>query len=682
MVRRQQRFLSLFLCALATVACGGGKVSEFPSPRPAAVTISPSGATVTVGSNQQFVATVGAVVWSVNGFPGGNAAFGTIDATGMYQAPAVPPQPQNVATVRATSVANAGVFGTATVTVVNPTPQVDMLSPSTAVAGYDLEVTMGGSGFAVQSVVMLAGQPLTTTLVSQVRLTATVPANLLGSPGSLALSVSNPAPGGGTSATKSLLVLSEGMVTPTDHPQVARYSLQTPEGSEVEIEFGFDESNGLRTWTQPAPAGGGQVDILVAGMRAFSTYNLRAVVELADGVLHHDRNHSFTTGGPPLGYIPPMNVSQPSGLTPNPGVELVHIVQQPVGSRIFVIDLEGNVLWFYEYEESLGIPTAFTVLPNGNFLAVFRSSQASLAREIDLTGNIVREVTREEVNQALVAHGYEPLAQVSFHHDALVSPNGNFLLITNYRKEMMVDGQLINVLGDAVVEIDDELNPVWVWSAFDHLDINRHPLGWFDPRWNWNHTNAILYSQADRNLILSMNNQVWILKLDYQDGLGSGKVLWRLGWQGDFTLLNGTVRDFAFSQHGPSLVEDRAGFFPLAVFDNGDARVLDDSGTMCGPETEPCYSRAVIFELDENLRTARVAWEQRSPALSPILGNAQVLPNGNVEYVVGTTNDELGALVQEVTQEQDPKVVWKLFLPESLVYRARRLPSLYPGVQW
>ncbi|MCI0457448.1 MAG: aryl-sulfate sulfotransferase [Gemmataceae bacterium] len=377
-----------------------------------------------------------------------------------------------------------------------------------------------------------------------------------------------------------------------------------------------------------------------------------------------------------------MNVSQPSGLTPNPGVELVHIVQQPVGSRIFVIDLEGNVLWFYEYDESLGIPTAFTVLPNGNFLAVFRSSQASLAREIDLVGNIVREVTREEVNQALVAHGYEPLAQVSFHHDALVSPNGNFLLITNYRKEMMVDGVLINVLGDAVVEIDDELKPVWVWSAFDHLDINRHPLSWFDPRWNWNHTNAILYSQADRNLILSMNNQVWILKLDYQDGLGSGKVLWRLGWQGDFTLLNGTVRDFAFSQHGPSLVEDRAGFFPLAVFDNGDARVLDDSGTMCGPETEPCYSRAVIFELDENLRTARVAWEQRSPALSPILGNAQVLPNGNVEYVVGTTNDELGALVQEVTQEQDPKVVWKLFLPESLVYRARRLPSLYPGVQW
>src|SRR5271170_3255647 len=65
-------------------------------------------------------------------------------------------------------------------------------------------------------------------------------------------------------------------------------------------------------------------------------------------------------------------------------------------------------------------------------------------------------------------------------------------------------------------------------------------------------------------------------------------------------------------------------------------------------------------------------------------GNAEVLANGNVEY------DECGATllpannskVFEVTQASPPVTVWQMNLTGQYAYRAMRIPSLYPGVQW
>jgi hypothetical protein len=66
------------------------------------VSLSPSQATVKVSAQLAFHAFVQgstdtAVMWQVNGVSGGNAAFGTIDAAGVYTAPPVPPTPPNIA---------------------------------------------------------------------------------------------------------------------------------------------------------------------------------------------------------------------------------------------------------------------------------------------------------------------------------------------------------------------------------------------------------------------------------------------------------------------------------------------------------------------------------------------------------------------------------------------------------
>jgi hypothetical protein len=86
------------------------------------ITISPTSATLAAGTKQQFTPTVSvtgssnnAVNWSVNGIAGGNATVGTIDSTGLYTAPASPPN--TAITVTATSQANTQFSASAPITV-------------------------------------------------------------------------------------------------------------------------------------------------------------------------------------------------------------------------------------------------------------------------------------------------------------------------------------------------------------------------------------------------------------------------------------------------------------------------------------------------------------------------------------------------------------------------------------
>jgi hypothetical protein len=112
-------------------ACGGG--SSGPPPVVITVSVSPASVNLTPNQAQSFIATVTgttnmAVNWQVNGTAGGNATVGTINATGLYTAPATVPTPATV-TVTAVSQADTSKSGPASVTisavvnvVVSPSP--------------------------------------------------------------------------------------------------------------------------------------------------------------------------------------------------------------------------------------------------------------------------------------------------------------------------------------------------------------------------------------------------------------------------------------------------------------------------------------------------------------------------------------------------------------------------------
>jgi hypothetical protein len=170
------------------------------------VSVTPNPANVRAGSSQQFAASVTgttntAVSWSVNNIAGGNSANGTITASGNYTAPAALPSP-NTVTIQATSSADSSAFGASNVTLLNPTPVLASINPTSINVGA-LSLTVTGSNFLSGSHVLFAGTPLTTTYVSATQLTATGTASTAGI---YAISVSNPNPGQSTSNSINLQV--------------------------------------------------------------------------------------------------------------------------------------------------------------------------------------------------------------------------------------------------------------------------------------------------------------------------------------------------------------------------------------------------------------------------------------------------------------------------------------------
>jgi hypothetical protein len=102
-----------------------------------------------------------------------------------------------------------------------------------------------------------------------------------------------------------------GTVAGTANPLVALYTFTAPQGSTVQAKFGTTTSYGVTTWTQPAPSGGGDVSIQIAGMRATTTYHMQAVVHLSTGEIVTDGDKTFTTGAIPPTSCPTSQSSNP-----------------------------------------------------------------------------------------------------------------------------------------------------------------------------------------------------------------------------------------------------------------------------------------------------------------------------------------------------------------------------------
>ena len=93
-------------------------------------------------------------------------------------------------------------------TCANPVPQISQpLVPSAAAAGGSgFTLTINGTGFVSSSVVNWNGSALPTTVVNENQVTATVPASDIAFDGTVSVTVTNPAPGGGTSNVASFTI--------------------------------------------------------------------------------------------------------------------------------------------------------------------------------------------------------------------------------------------------------------------------------------------------------------------------------------------------------------------------------------------------------------------------------------------------------------------------------------------
>jgi len=483
-------------------------------------------------------------------------------------------------------------------------------------------------------------------------------------------------------------------VSPTQNPLVAQYVVTTALGAcpgQVMIEFGPDTSYGRSTAWYPVSASRQTSTILVAGMKASTTYHMRAQAQAIcpDATnTFFTQDTAFTTGALPALLFPSLAVSRPnpSPSSPeNPGIELVDVITP--GTPALFTDRDANPIWYYDVGQG-NFAFTYKLLPNGHIiLSISLSTGYSVLREVDLSGKAIRQMYITDLAQKVQSAGFD-FVPGYYHHDLLPLANGHLIVLTNFTKDLTdLDGHpgTTPVLGDGIVDLDQNWNPVWAWNGFDHLDVNRHLNGLPD----WTHSNALVYSAEDGNLILSMRHQSWVLKIDYNNGAGAGDILWKLGYQGDFSLVQGTDPSLWFSfQHFPSIVSQNGRQTTVSIWDNGDNRVLDTSGTTCGsaPLFTPCYSRATVFEVDESTMSANLLWDNFPGDFSVWGGSINQLSNGNVEFDINDpaqpTNPSLGSEVHEVTQTSTPQIVWELDVDGANAYRAYRVPSLYPGVTW
>lgn len=206
---RQFRCLLLVLAAPFVFGCTGGVSGSSPTPSAVVqVSVSPTTASIRAGDTYQFTAIVSGasnpnVTWSVNNTPGGNSAYGTITSFGVYTAPSGLPT-TNQTTVMATSAADSTARGVSDVTLLNPTPVLSAISPSSVPAG-NFTISVAGSKFVSGSQVLFGSTPLQTNVVSASQLTASGSAS---SAGTYAIIVRNPDPGSTTSSSMNLQVIS------------------------------------------------------------------------------------------------------------------------------------------------------------------------------------------------------------------------------------------------------------------------------------------------------------------------------------------------------------------------------------------------------------------------------------------------------------------------------------------
>jgi hypothetical protein len=497
---------------------------------------------------------------------------------------------------------------------------------------------------------------------------------------------------GNQKATATVNVVAPGQVAATANTQVATYTVAPAAAGNVYVQFGTDMNYGLTTWTQPAPKGGGAVSLFVAGMKASALYHMRGVVQFADGSQYMDADQTFSTGDVPETQLPSITTTTTPGMTPQSGVEFVDTVAgSPTLNTMIVTDLAGNALWTYSPGTAIApgaVAEPFKLLPNGHFLINFVIPNSvgetlnSLLQEVDLSGKVIWQLGPAQLNQELAAATCTGcnITIIGTHHDFVALPNGHVVVMAS--TQQVISGT--TVTGDVLIDLDQNHKPVWLWNEFDHLDTNRRPYDYPD----WTHTNAILYSPDDGNLIISIRHQNWLVKVDYANGAGAGDIIWRLGYQGDFTLVGGTdPTDWFYAQHGPSFTtSNTSGKFGLALFDNGDDRFLPTGQVICTGPSATCYSTVSIFEIDETAKTATLTFHTTAPFYSNFGGNAEVLPNGNVEFCESaepaSISTGLAGDAFEITPSGNAETVWHLKVSGQWVYRSQRISSLYPGVQW
>jgi hypothetical protein len=466
-------------------------------------------------------------------------------------------------------------------------------------------------------------------------------------------------------------VLSGGdpAITPTAHPLVFLYSAPScAAGSRIQVEFRRMDGGAIQRTPYRDCQPGFSANFYLAGLRAGTEYTARHSIDTGSSVTRGARL-TFTTGEPPAETLSAHNMVN----GPPPVVTEGILLEATLFSNPVATDIEGNIIWYYPSVISfLTRPTG-----EGRFLGIMQvqgSDQSyQTMREFDLTGMTVRETNAARVNEQLVAMGKRKIG--GFHHEARALPDGRIVTLASVEQILsgVVGPEPANIVGDMIIVLDADLQVVWTWDGFDHLDVHRKaslddrcspgscpPLYLGGIGYDWLHGNSVQLT-PDGSFLYSARSQDWVVKIDYANGSGGGQVLWRLGKGGDFQFISLDPYPWFSHQHDPQMLADNQS---MLVYDNGNVRnALDPTAN----------SRGQLLYLDEVNRTASLLLNADLGYYSFALGSAQALTVGNYHFETGFLSDAT-SLAIEVDPEGNSVYALHGTAP---AYRSFRMRDLY-----
>ena len=272
---------SLGLISLATMwatGCGTGFVKGFPSSITSPSTAVRVTQNLQLGNQSAF--TGSPMEYWVNGIRGGNATLGTVDANGVYTAPAITPLPDNTVTITALATAFPNdTPGSVKLAIWNPIPVIAAVTPTGLTEG-STTISVKGSKFIYGAHILWNGAAIPTTYVSSTQLAATISAP---TPGNYPLTVLNPDPGA-ASATPLSEAVGPGQVV-LAFPAGRTTSVRVSHQLNLSVNVTGTSNTGVTWLLNGSTTGNAQIGTITVNPDGSVTYSAPAVVPIPSNIV-------------------------------------------------------------------------------------------------------------------------------------------------------------------------------------------------------------------------------------------------------------------------------------------------------------------------------------------------------------------------------------------------------------
>jgi arylsulfate sulfotransferase len=416
-----------------------------------------------------------------------------------------------------------------------------------------------------------------------------------------------------------------------------RIDVKTSRSNSLWIEY-WQKGDSLKKYTTLHTPVGTEHKLVLTNLRPSSQYHYQIIA--ADGGNEtKSKQYDFKTPAYPMWIQDFFQVIAPdSTVVPQTFKDgFVLISRRETPGIIFMLDAKGEIRWYHQVNGTGFKTTHFT--RNKTILSILGTEEYPTSY-----GNEILEVSMEGDTLLHLKKGEADFKE-TVHHEIILNDKSQVVTLSVQTKIMdltSVGGTAQDtVKSDGILVLDRKGKKVWSWSVFDALDPLKDPKIMAEKK-DWMHANSVSFD-TDGNYLISFynNGQVW--KLD----AATGKVIWKFGNNGDFTIPKGGVFDQGHAVHKNAQGD-------LMLFDNGTSRE---------------QTRTLAFRLDEKNKTAALTRQVILPKqiYTARMGSAYLVDGNAILQCSSKTNTV-------VLTDEKGKFLWML-KSQIMPYRAEFIPG-------